>query len=64
MVQFLPINFFSWIYSIFVVFFKRSRFFVSLCTSAFLFSFFFLIVEGKYSTQHVLHCRMHEKYNF
>ena len=33
MVQFLSINFFSWISSIFVGFFKSSRFFVSLCTS-------------------------------
>ena len=31
MVQFLSIIFFSWIYSIFVGFFKSSRFFVSLC---------------------------------
>jgi len=31
MVQFLPIIFFSWISSIFVGFFKSSRFFVSLC---------------------------------
>ena len=31
MVQFLSINFFSWISSIFVGFFKSSRFFVSLC---------------------------------
>ena len=31
MVQFLSINFFSWISSIFVTFFKSSRFFVSLC---------------------------------
>ena len=31
MVQFLSINFFSWISSIFVGFFKISRFFVSLC---------------------------------
>ena len=31
MVQFLSINFFSWISSIFVVFFKSSRFFVSHC---------------------------------
>ena len=33
MVQFLSINFFSWISSIFVGFFKSSRFFVSLCIS-------------------------------
>ena len=33
MVQFLSINFFSWIYSIFIGFFKSSRFFVSLCTT-------------------------------
>jgi len=32
MVQFLSIYFFSWISSIFVEFFKSSRFFVSLCT--------------------------------
>ena len=32
MVQFLSINFFSWISSIFVGFFKSSRFFVSLCS--------------------------------
>ena len=32
MVQFLSINFFSWISSIFVGFFKSSRFFVSPCT--------------------------------
>jgi len=32
MVQLLSINFFSWISSIFVGFFKSSRFFVSLCT--------------------------------
>jgi len=32
MVQFLSINFFSWISSIFIGFFKSSRFFVSLCT--------------------------------
>jgi hypothetical protein len=31
MVQFLSINFFSWISSIFVGFFESSRFFVSLC---------------------------------
>ena len=31
MVQFLSINFFSWISSIFVGFFKSSRFLVSLC---------------------------------
>jgi len=31
MVQFLSINFFSWISSIFVGFFKSSHFFVSLC---------------------------------
>ena len=31
MVQFLSINFFSWISSIFVGFFKSSRFFVSPC---------------------------------
>ena len=31
MVQFLSINFFSWISSIFVGVFKSSRFFVSLC---------------------------------
>ena len=31
MVQFLSINFFSWISSIFVGFFKRFRFFVSPC---------------------------------
>ena len=31
MVQFLSINFFSWISSIFVGFFKSSRFFVSQC---------------------------------
>ena len=30
--QFLSINFFSWISSIFVGFFKSSRFFVSPCT--------------------------------
>ena len=34
MVQFLSINFFSWISSIFVGFFKSYRFFVSLCTSS------------------------------
>ena len=34
MVQFLSINFFSWISSIFVGFFKTSRFFVSLCILA------------------------------
>ena len=33
MVQFLSINFFSWLSSIFVGFFKSSRFFVSPCTS-------------------------------
>ena len=33
MVQFLSINFFSWISSIFIGLFKSSRFFVSLCTS-------------------------------
>jgi len=33
MVQFLSINFFSWISSIFVGFFKSSHFFVSPCTS-------------------------------
>ena len=33
MVQFLSINFFSWIFSIFVGFFKSSRFFVSPCIS-------------------------------
>ena len=33
MVQFLSINFFSWITSIFVGFFKSSRFFVSLYMS-------------------------------
>ena len=33
MVQFLSINIFSWISSIFVGFFKSSRFFVSPCTS-------------------------------
>ena len=33
MVQFLSISFFSWISSIFVGFFKSSRFFVSLCIS-------------------------------
>ena len=32
MVQFLSINFFSWISSIFVGFFKSSLFFVSLCS--------------------------------
>ena len=32
MVQFLSINFFSWISSIFVGFFKSFRFFVSPCT--------------------------------
>ena len=32
MVQFLSINIFSWISSIFVGFFKSSRFFVSPCT--------------------------------
>ena len=31
MVQFLSINYFSWISSVFVGFFKSSRFFVSLC---------------------------------
>jgi hypothetical protein len=31
MVQFMSINYFSWISSIFVGFFKSSRFFVSLC---------------------------------
>ena len=31
MIQFLSINFFSWISSIFVGFFKSSRFLVSLC---------------------------------
>ena len=31
MVQFLSINFFSWISSIFVGFFNSSRFFVSFC---------------------------------
>ena len=31
MVKFLSINFFSWISSIFVGFFKSSSFFVSLC---------------------------------
>ena len=35
MVQFLSINFFSWISSIFVGFFKSSRFFVSLCIATF-----------------------------
>ena len=34
MVQFLAINFFSWISSIFVGFFKSSRFFVSTCILA------------------------------
>ena len=34
MVQFLSINFFSWISSIFVGFFKSSRFFVLLCIYA------------------------------
>ena len=33
MFQFLSINFFSWISSIFVGFFKSSRFFVSPCTT-------------------------------
>jgi hypothetical protein len=33
MVQFLSIKFFCWISSIFVGFFKSSRFFVSPCTS-------------------------------
>ena len=33
MVQFLSINFFFWISSIFVGFFKSSRFFVSFCMS-------------------------------
>ena len=33
MVQFLSINFFSWISSIFVGVFKISRFFVSFCTN-------------------------------
>jgi hypothetical protein len=33
MVQFLSINFFSWISSIFVGVFKSSRFFVSSCTN-------------------------------
>ena len=33
MVQFLSINFFTWISSIFVGFLKSSSFFVSLCTS-------------------------------
>ena len=37
MVQFLSINFFSWISSIFVGVFKSSRFFVSPCTSCSLF---------------------------
>ena len=37
MVQFLSINFFSWISSIFVGFFKSSRFFVSPCISGLLF---------------------------
>ena len=34
MVQFLSINFFSWNSSIFVGFFKSSRFFVSLCINS------------------------------
>ena len=38
MAQFLPTHFFSWISSIFVGFFKSSRFFVSFCTiSSFLY---------------------------
>ena len=39
MVQFLSIIFFSWISSIFVGFFKSSRFYVSLCISKYCFNF-------------------------
>ena len=40
MVQFLSINFISWISSIFIRFFKSSRFFVSLCIYFFFVCFF------------------------
>ena len=49
MVQFLSINFFSWIFSIFVGFFKSSRFFVSLYIPAVLWKAKFKVV---YYTQY------------
>ena len=52
MVQFLSINFFCWISSIFVGFFKSSHFFVSLCIILYMISLLCWYMEEGYCTEY------------
>ena len=54
MVQFLSKNFFSWISSIFVGFFKSSRFFVSSCTIQYIIPLSYTLNNKKYNNNNKL----------